>query len=336
MSCGGLHGNSARVRRESPGPSERYSMKVPPISREQIASIWQSWGLGVVETITVPRRGCSNACFIVNEDRVLRSQVTELPLHKFRTEKSTYDHLRTSEIPVPEVVVLDESKTLLPYAFLITTRLPGETVYDSWNGLDGRAREQLASEAGRYQALLHQHTLPAFGGLSQLAQGGFPFWTAYLEDYVARHVRRARQEGLLDTATTARIEQLFVRLQPLMSAVTTGCLLHRDYHFENILQKEGKVTGIIDFEWAMSGDPAFDCRIDETLAECSGSIEPFYEGYASISPLSEHRRLKIDFYRLLLCLECVACWGRDPEAADWMPKEYQRLLELLAALEHEV
>ena len=72
---------------------------------------------------------------------------------------------------------------------------------------------------------------------------------------------------------------------------------------------------------------------DDTLAECPGSVEPFYAGYASISPLSVHHRLKVDFYRLLLCLECVAWWGRDPEAADWMSGEYRRLFELLAALE---
>ncbi|HZO88043.1 MAG TPA: aminoglycoside phosphotransferase family protein [Chthonomonadaceae bacterium] len=311
-------------------------MNAEPITSGHIAAIWQAFGLGTVRTITVPQRGCSNACFLVNEDRVVRFQVTELPHHKFRTEKIAYDLLRGSALPVPEVLVLDESQTLVPYAFLVTTRLPGETVYDSWSGLDSRTREHLAFEAGRYQALLHQHTLPAFGGLSQLAEGGFPTWRAYLEDYTARHVRQARNENLLDTATTARIEQLLVGFQPLLGAVTTGCLLHRDYHFENLLQQEGKITGIIDFEWAMSGDPAFDCRIDETLAECAGSVAPFYAGYASISPLSEQHRLKVDFYRLLLCLECIAWWGRDPEAADWMPGEYRRLSELLPTLERAV
>lgn len=311
-------------------------MKVEPITREQIAAIWQAYDLGAVQSITIPRRGCSSACFLVNENRVARFQVTELPRHKFRTEKTAYDLLRASELPIPEALVLDESRTLVPCAFLITTRLPGETVYDSWNGLDMRTREQLAFEAGRYQALLHQHTLPAFGGLRQLAEGGFPTWRAYLEDYAARHVRQARDEELLDPATTTRIEQLLVRFQPLLDAVTTGCLLHRDYHFENVLQQEGKITRIIDFEWAMSGDPVFDCRLDETLAECPGSVEPFYAGYASGSPLTEHPRLKVDFYRLLLCLESVAWWGRDPAAADWMPEEYRRLVELLAALEREV
>jgi aminoglycoside phosphotransferase (APT) family kinase protein len=294
-------------------------MKGEPISSEHIAAIWQALELGAVQTITVPQRGCSNACFLVNEDRVVRFQVTELPHHKFRTEKIAYDLLRGSEIPVPQVLVLDESQALVPCAFLITTRLPGETIYDSWNGLDTKTREHLAFESGRYQALLHQHTLPAFGGLSQLAEGGFPTWRAYLEAYVVRHARQAHDEQLLDTPTTTRIEQLLRRFQPLLDLVTTGSLLHRDYHFENILQQEGKVTGIVDFEWAMSGDPVFDCRIDATLAECAGSVEPFYTGYASISPPGEYHWLKADFYRLLFCLECIAGWGRDPEAADWMP-----------------
>src|SRR5437660_10868338 len=122
-------------------------MKVEPISSEQIAAIWQAYELGAVQTLAVPRRGCSSACFLVNENRVVRFQVTELPQHKFRTEKIAYDLLRAGPLPVPEVLVLDESRTLLPYAFLITTRLPGETVYDRWNGLGVKTCEQLAFES---------------------------------------------------------------------------------------------------------------------------------------------------------------------------------------------
>jgi len=115
-------------------PAYAHSMKVEPISSEQIVAIWQAYDLGAVQTITVPRRGCSNACFLVNENGVVRFQATDLPLHKFRTEKTAYDLLRASEIPVPAVLGLEESPTLLPYAFLITTRLPGETAYESWSG----------------------------------------------------------------------------------------------------------------------------------------------------------------------------------------------------------
>lgn len=324
-----------RRSRNSAATREPDRMNTEAISREEIAAIWQAYGLGAVRALSIPRRGCSNACFLVNQDRVIRFQVKDLHRRKFRAEQLAYDLLRAGEIPVPELLVLDESQTLVPHAFMITTRLPGETVFESWSALDERTRQQIAFEAGRCLALLHRHPLPAFGSLSRLAEGGFPTWTAYLEDYVARYGRQARDEKLLDAATTTRIEQLLVQFQPLLAAVTPGRLLHGDYQFENVLQQDGQVTGIIDFEWAMSGDPAFDCRLDESLAECPGSVEPFYAGYESVSPFPDHHRLKADFYRLLLCLEDIAGWGRDPDAASWMPGEYRRLDELLPALERE-
>src|SRR5439155_17959293 len=115
---------------------------------------------------------------------------------------------------VPEAIVLDETKTLAPYVFLITSRLPGETVLDSWKVLDRRTQEHLAFEAGRYKALIHQHLLEKFGSLSRLAEGGFPSWTAYLHDYFNRHARRARDHGILDGAVLERIEQLLCGFEP--------------------------------------------------------------------------------------------------------------------------
>jgi len=89
-------------------------MTAAPVSSKQIAAIWQAYTLGAVETIAVPRRGCSNACYFVNHDRVARFQVTELPRDKFRREKAAYDLLRAGEVPVPEVLVLDETRALVP------------------------------------------------------------------------------------------------------------------------------------------------------------------------------------------------------------------------------
>ena len=114
-------------------------MKIEPLSSEQIVALWQALELGEVQTLTVPQRGCSNACFLVNADRVVRFQVTELPRHKFRTEQIAYDLLRDSELPVPEVLVLDESQTLVPYAFLVTTRLPTGVSAVNRNGATGFA-----------------------------------------------------------------------------------------------------------------------------------------------------------------------------------------------------
>jgi aminoglycoside phosphotransferase (APT) family kinase protein len=39
---------------------------------------------------------------------------------------------------------------------------------------------------------------------------------------------------------------------------TKGCFVHSDIQPSNILVKNGRVSGIIDFEWAYSGSPSFD------------------------------------------------------------------------------
>lgn len=38
----------------------------------------------------------------------------------------------------------------------------------------------------------------------------------------------------------------------------TYCLIHDDFSLKNILSEEGSFTGIVDFEFARSGDPSFD------------------------------------------------------------------------------
>jgi aminoglycoside phosphotransferase (APT) family kinase protein len=305
------------------------------IGRDRIQTIWEAYRLGPVETLAAPERGSVNLCFLVNDELVIRFQVRHPQFAKLRTEKIACDLLRPSSVPVPEAVVLDETKTLVPYPFLITSRLPGETLLDSWSVLDRRARERLAFEAGRYKALIHEHRFERFGSLSRLADGGFPSWTSYLHDYFGRHARRARDLGILDGAILERIEQLLHRFEPLFAQVTHGSLLHSDYQFENILQQAGTITGIIDFEWALSGDPAFDCNIDSQLeSTCPGSLEPFYGGYETIRPRDEHHARKARVYTLLLHLENVASWDDQPES-EWYRGEQRSLTELLASLESQ-
>jgi fructosamine-3-kinase len=309
------------------------------ISRTQIEQIWEAHRLGPVRSVATPRRGGVNRCFIVNEELVVRFDIRNIthlggyPARRFENEKIAYETLRPSGVPVPEVVCLDETRALVPYDFLIATRLSGETAIDSWPALDEAGRRQLASEAGRWQAVIHGHTFARFGSLRAIAHGGFATWIAYLHDYHERYARQARDLGGVDGPTLARISGLLERHRTLLESVTTASLLHSDYHFENILQHQGHVTGIIDFEWAHTGDPAFDCRVDDNLgAMCPGSVEPFYQGYESVRRRHPKHALKARLYRLLLHLESVVDAIRQSDPA-WCRREQEELLSLLTALE---
>ena len=55
--------------------------------------------------------------------------------------------------PVPQALVLDDSHVLLPYDYLITTRLPGETLASSWQRLPAERLHVPPSIRAEYEAL---------------------------------------------------------------------------------------------------------------------------------------------------------------------------------------
>jgi fructosamine-3-kinase len=301
--------------------------------RVDLERIWEAHRLGTVWTVTTPRRGGVNRCFIVNEDLVIRFNGWDTGACRFRNEQVAFASLRPSGVPVPQVVALDDSRTLVSCDYLIATRLVGETIIDSWSALLPAERWQLACEAGRWQAVIHGHCFERYGSLNTMPYGGFPSWSAYLDDYFERYARQNRDLGTLDEPTLARIYRLLERHRAMFDGVTTAALLHSDYHFENILQQGGHVTGIIDFEWAHTGDPAFDCRIDPELdATCPGSVEPFYQGYQTVRPLPEDHALKARIYRLLLHVENLADSTRQSQP-EWRREEQRELVDRLDSLE---
>jgi aminoglycoside phosphotransferase (APT) family kinase protein len=130
---------------------------------ERLPLIWEAHGLGSIRTITWPARGSINYCLIVNNAYVIRFDITGKTVSRFQSEALAYHHLCASGVPVPRVVALDQSKELVPYEYLITTRLEGTPVIDGWSDLSVQERERIAYEAGRYLAVIYSHTFDRFG-----------------------------------------------------------------------------------------------------------------------------------------------------------------------------
>ncbi|MCU0515050.1 MAG: phosphotransferase, partial [Anaerolineae bacterium] len=81
-------------------------------------------------------------------------------------------------------------------------------------------------------------------------------------------------------------------------------LVHGDYNFENVLHEGGELTGILDFEWAKAGDPAWDFKLHEQWEDdCPGCRAPLYAGYASVRPPDETHFVRAAWYRLLMHLD---------------------------------
>ena len=106
-----------------------------------------------------------------------------------------------------------------------------------------------------------------------------------------------------------------------------GVFIHGDYHFVNLLQQVGKLSAVLDFDWASSGDPSWDFRIDDSIeSEVPGSREAFYAGYTSRRALPDGHWERVCLYRIGLYLDFL-------EGAAHDEKEIALLIPLLL---HEI
>lgn len=299
------------------------------LTPEALQAICTAHGLGNIERLTQPEQGNINRCLIVNDAYVLRFDVLDWGgQNRYAGEKWACDLLRDTDVPVPRVLALDTSKRLVPYDTLIMTKMPGEPVSTSAATLTPGQRHAIGYSAGQCLATMHSHTFDQFGLLYHLVAGTpNPDWAAYVADHYRYYRGQVQALGILPAEVFARLDALIMRMQPLFDSVRQGVLIHGDYHFLNLLQQDGRLSAVLDFDWASSGDPSWDFRIDHEIeAEVPGSRDAFYAGYTSRRPLPDGHWERVAFYRIGLYLDFLEMSAYDPN----------EIAEHTAQLLHEV
>jgi aminoglycoside phosphotransferase (APT) family kinase protein len=308
------------------------------IAPELLQQLCTRHHLGQIQTIVQPKRGAINLCYIVNDAYVLRFEVLEEHVNfRFSGEKVAYDRLQQSGLPVPRVIALDTSKTLVPYAYLITTKLPGMPLIDCWQTMTLAQREQAATETGRYLALMHAHTFDdGFYKLCDRETDFFATWSDYVWSFFREYASVLQQKQLMDSSVLQRAEQVLKRSEPLLKNITVGALVHADYHAENLLVADGHIMAVIDFEHAKAADPAWDFRIYEQWEdECPGFRAWLYAGYQQIRPLDTTHATRVRLYWMLKLLDDVD-WFAGLNEFDDLKQTQQHLLTEIATLEREL
>ncbi|MFI7276145.1 phosphotransferase family protein [Streptomyces sp. NPDC049879] len=135
-------------------------------------------------------------------------------------------------------------------------RMPGSAPGMGLPGVDAVTARRLAEEAVRRLGDLHSWTPgPEARDMLEepLEHGGFTGRDALLAEVgklAADDRERALSRRLLD-GLTALAEQAPPRAR-------TAVPVHADCHWDNWLVHEGRVTALLDFEWARLGEPADD------------------------------------------------------------------------------
>lgn len=282
-------------------------LEIKKTCRDSLEALFAHWKLGPVNHVEFDDQGWVNVTVFVNESWVVRFNARDIQLPKFQREKKSFEVLK-GIVPVPELVVFDDSKKLAPYDYMICKKITGKNLEKEWPALSESDRLSLAQQAGKILRKIHSVGTQEFGELSD--QGPFPqtkSWADYIRFTLNYHLKEASELQLFSPDELQGFLNFFEQREKVLLKINASQMVHGDFHFGNLLFSENKITGVLDFEWALCGDPLMDIcnHLRDMDSNWAGSQAAFNEGYGAHT-FSKDDEARMEVYRLLKNIElCV-------------------------------
>jgi aminoglycoside phosphotransferase (APT) family kinase protein len=165
-------------------------------------------------------------------------------------ERATQNALAALGYPVPRVLTACVDRGPLGGAFLVMERAPGRPLLDARRVGASRV---LARAQARLHALDADALLRALDEEGRAAGGGFDRQAITYEGYLASLGRRIRERPLDGLSQGMR---WLVDHRPAPGAFRVIC--HGDFHPQNLLVADGRVSAVLDWPNVVVAEPEFD------------------------------------------------------------------------------
>lgn len=223
-------------------------------------------------------------------------------LHK---EAHVYELLRGSGASCPEMVHWDVSRRDLPHAYAVMTKVPGRPLSEVSGGLAAGEVAGLYREMGRTLRAVHGVRVERFGPIDgPLESSNEAYVGGQLDLRLAQFTEFGGDPGL-----HAELSAYVGRNRHLLARCDSPVLCHNDFHERNVMVagEDGpgsplRMTGVIDMENALGGDPLMDLARTDYFAVRGDAERQRYllEGYGD---LPDDWAERLAFYRLCHALE---------------------------------
>jgi len=233
--------------------------------------------------------------------------------------------LSQTSVPVPRILVYDDSHEIIDRDFLIMECLPGRPLTE----MHGLPNDAVLRQVGGYLAQVHSLTEDQYGYLgahrpmepqSNWADAFEIMWNKMIDDIV--------EVRYYDAPESVMMRSLLDQYIGLFDRPVSASLLHMDIWHQNILvNKAGKVTALLDWDRALWGDPEIEFAV---LDYCGISEPAFWEGYGQPRDTSDAAKIRQVIYLLYELQKYIVIRhgrSRDPVSAQ---RYKQRVLEIVS------
>lgn len=212
--------------------------------------------------------GSNSAVFEVrsSEQRVLVLKIYSDLFHwKMAKELFVLERIRQhglTAVAVPAILAADDSKSVLSQNVVVMTKVAGKHVYALVERLSEPELVAINRQIGSVLGALHEICFDQYGYVS--AHGVVEGHATNLDYMRCQFDKKLREFTELggDPSLRGSIERYVAEREDLLTTHLRPRLCHNDCHYGNVLVVPGldgwRVSGLVDFENVLAGDPILD------------------------------------------------------------------------------
>lgn len=194
-------------------------------------------------------KGFDNRVFLVysnKENFCIRIPIKEK--NKIIAQAWAFKKWRKLGIPVPKIIVVERE-------YLIEELIGGNNFEETKLTLP--QKERILFELGRHVKKMHTVKTRGFGYLTKPGIGIKKSWRSFIEPDFIGTLKDVEKHNLLPKSLIRKAEGKFKENSCYLD-IKSPRLIHADLTPDNVMVKDGKLSGIIDASDAMSGDLYYD------------------------------------------------------------------------------
>ena len=232
----------------------------------------------------------------------------------FEAERWALARCAEMRLPAPRVLLLRaDASTEPPHDICVETYIEGKTLNALIKAgeLSVAGARPILVQTGRLLARLHTVPATGFGRIDGQGVGEAPSWEAYVSQIPTDRLEQAARNVGIAPHEVLEARRLLHEHLAIWQNLSLR-LLHGDLSPQHIMVWQGQVSGLIDFEFPQSGDPAMDLASWGYWSPFHGTAFPLewlLEGYREHTTIDAAFALRIAGGRLQLTLEKLSYHG---------------------------
>ncbi|MEK6858045.1 MAG: phosphotransferase, partial [Nanoarchaeota archaeon] len=149
------------------------------------------------------------------------------------------------KIPVPKIIVYDNTKKKFSKVFVIYHKIKGDNLYAKWHLLSNAERKNIVKQLCKILKKINNSSYGNFVKKFKLKSS--INWHDKILSQIRSHLKNIESKKILSTEFIQKIKS-FVETHHQVLNEQKIALVHWDVHFDNILIKNNQIVGLIDFE----------------------------------------------------------------------------------------